>query len=71
LNRERLRPWLLGLVPVIAIAAAAAWWTEDPGLRDVFIAIGGAATASSAALVTVKGFLWLTIKLTQESPDDR
>lgn len=71
MNREKMLPWLLGLAPVIAIAAAAAWWTDDPGLRDVCIAIGGAATACSAALVTVKGFLWLTIKLTQESPDDR
>lgn len=71
MNREDIRPWLLRLALVFAIAAAAAWWTEEPGLRDVAIGIGVGATAIFAAPVTVKGFLWLTIKLSRENRDDR
>lgn len=71
MNRDELRPWILLLSPVIAIAAATAWSTEDPGLRDVAIGIGGCATAILAALVTVKGLIWLTAKLSRENRDDR
>ena len=69
--RDEFRPWMLGLAPIIPIAAAAAWWTEDPGLREVAIGIGVGATAILAALVTLKGFFWLLAKASQENRDGR